>query len=262
MKANDLIGEIKSELDGRRLLFYPLAPPAPREVHEKIKKLSNESIFDNISQIPTLQLHRDYKYVPEDWLILHILALAKYRIDFDQAVGPFADYLNQSQNLKFLECGVFVDDMRRLSMREFISKYESPSSISIRYIFKADFYGFYSENIGFMREVCFLEKAEYRKLSNHTAFDNFVISNNADIKMEDPSTKIEYPPKCYYCNVNGFTTTDQYERHVVARHRNLPGYPGPPDLERLGLIPQGMSWEKELPRKLYFEFVFESKKRL
>lgn len=110
-----------------------------------------------------------------------------------------------------------------------------------------------------MREVCLLDQALYKKMSNHTPFDNFVISNDVDIKMEDPSTKIEYPPRCYHCNVNGFTTKDQYDRHVVARHRNLPGYPGPPDLEKLGLIPQGMSWEKELPRKLYFDFELESK---
>jgi predicted transcriptional regulator len=78
--------------------------------------------------------------------------------------------------------------------------------------------------------------------------------------VEDSSTNLEYPPKCYHCNVNGFTTKDQYERHVVNHHTNLPCYPGPADLEKLGLMPQGMSWEQQLPRDQYFEFELESKK--
>jgi hypothetical protein len=49
---------------------------------------------------------------------------------------------------------------------------------------------------------------------------------------------------------------------VICHHGNLPGYPGPPDLEKLGLIPQGMPWEQVLPRDKYFDFELESKNRL
>jgi len=262
LKTNDLIGEVKSELDGRRLLFYPLTPPIPKERHEKITKLSNDDTFENVLYVHTLELSRDYKYIPENWLIFQILALANYRMNFNLAIGPFADYLNNTEDLKFLETDIILimDSSNRLSIRDFISKYESPSSVSIRYIFGADFYGFYSEKIGFMREVCLLNDIHCKELSNHTAFDKFVISDDVDIKKENPSTKIEHPSKCYHCNVNGFTTKDEYDRHVITRHRNLPGYPGPPDLRRLGLIPQGMPWEQELPRDQYFEFETESKK--
>lgn len=262
LKTIDLIGEVKSEIDGRRLLFYPLTPSTSREAHEKITKLSNDDIFDNISYVPTLELSRDYNYIPENWLIFQILALAKYRINFDLAIGPFADYLNNSEDLRFLETDITLGmgSSTRLSIRDFISKYESPSSISIRYIFGANFYGFYSEKIGFIREVCLLNDTQYKKMSNHTAFDKFVISGGIGIISENPSTKIEYPPKCYHCNVNGFTTKDQYDRHVITHHRNLPAYPGPPDLRKLGLIPQGLPWEQELPRDQYFEFESESKK--
>jgi hypothetical protein len=160
LKANDLIGEMKSEIDGRRLLFYPVTSPVPREEYEKITKLSNGDLFDNISYIPTLKLSRDYKYIPENWLILQILTLAKYRMGFDRAIGPFADYLNESEHLKFLEGDTFAngDGCTRLSIRDFISKYESPSPISIRYIFKADFYGFCNKNIGSMTEICLLNQ--------------------------------------------------------------------------------------------------------
>ncbi len=70
----------------------------------------------------------------------------------------------------------------------------------------------------------------------------------------------EFPTKCYHCNVNGFSTKDRYEEHGIRVHKNLPLYPGPADLENLGLEPQGMSWEQELPRDQYFEFELESKK--
>lgn len=79
-------------------------------------------------------------------------------------------------------------------------------------------------------------------------------------KVEDPLTTIEYPPKCYHCNANRFTTKDQYEEHGIRLHKNLPLYPGPVDLEKLGLMPQGMTWEQQLPRGQYFEFELEPKK--
>jgi predicted transcriptional regulator len=78
--------------------------------------------------------------------------------------------------------------------------------------------------------------------------------------IEDSSKVLEYPPKCYHCNVNGFTNKDQYEGHVIRFHRNLPCYPGPADLEKFVLTPQGMSWEQPLPRDQYFEFELEPKK--
>jgi hypothetical protein len=184
LKTNDLIGEMKSEIDGRRLLFYPLTSPVPREEREKITKLSNGDLFDNISYTPTLKLSRDYKYIPENWLILQILSLAKYRIDFDRALGPFADYLNQSEDLKFLERDILAngDDCTRLTIRDFILKYESLSSISIRYIFKADFYGFCGKNIGSMTEICLLARARYKIFSNDGSFDNFTISDGSDAR--------------------------------------------------------------------------------
>ena len=208
LKVNDLIGEMKSEIDGRRSIFYPLTPPVPVNAHEKIKKLSNEDIFDDISYFQTLELSRDYKYIPENWLILEILSLEKYRIDFAQAVGPFADYLNQSENLKFLKINnlAYWDSHTRLSIREFILKYESPSSISIRYIFKADFYGFYSENIGFMREVCLLDLIRYKKMSNHTAFDNFAISNRTDISQS-------------YADNRASTNNLFYSKYIISKNQ-------------------------------------------
>jgi hypothetical protein len=39
-----------------------------------------------------------------------------------------------------------------------------------------------------------------------------------------------FPPKCCYCNEGDFGSVDGYERHVVTRHPDMPGYPGPADI--------------------------------
>ena len=62
-----------------------------------------------------------------------------------------------------------------------------------------------------------------------------ILSTPPDKVIGDTSTTIDYPPKCHHCNINGFTTKDQYEKHVVDHHRNLPCDPGPAHLEKLGL---------------------------
>ncbi|MGI0042379.1 MAG: hypothetical protein ACRD47_01600 [Nitrososphaeraceae archaeon] len=55
-----------------------------------------------------------------------------------------------------------------------------------------------------------------------------------------------FPPQCYYCNSKDFGSVDGYERHVVTRHPNLPGYPGPADIKFYRLENQDMYWEREI----------------
>ena len=56
------------------------------------------------------------------------------------------------------------------------------------------------------------------------------------------------PPR-NYCDSNSeksFGSVDGYERHVVTRHPNLPGNPGPADIKFYRLENQEMSWEREI----------------
>ncbi|MPZ06930.1 MAG: hypothetical protein GEU26_11045 [Nitrososphaeraceae archaeon] len=64
---------------------------------------------------------------------------------------------------------------------------------------------------------------------------------------------VEYPPKCYYCIIGGFSDKDHYEEHVVRCHKGLTGYPGPTDLEKHNLEPQGMYWENPRNAGINFE---------
>jgi len=177
--ANDVIGEVVSEIDKRQHIYYALIDMDEDEERSKenqsakITKLSNRDIFDNFLHAPRLKLSRNYKEVPEDWLILQILTLAKYRMDLDRSEGCIADLLNQSDELRFLD-----KDGNRLSIRQFISRYESNPAISIRYIFKGDFYNFYTKHFRMDRSFCIIDHERYKELSNSDSFDNLVISSD------------------------------------------------------------------------------------
>jgi hypothetical protein len=71
---------------------------------------------------------------------------------------------------------------------------------------------------------------------------------------EAPAIDLEFPPKCYYCCVDSFTTKDEYERHGIKFHKGLPLYPGPADITKYKMLSQGMPWEQEKKRDRYFQF--------
>jgi hypothetical protein len=181
--VNDVIGEARSEIDGRQYNYYPLIDLrdeneaseclAASSESAKITKLSNTDSFDNLLYIPRIKLSKNYKEILEDWLIIHILALANYRIGLDKTKGCLADFLNTTDEFKLFE--IKGNDESRLTIREFISKYESNPSISIRYIFKSQFYEFDSKLFGRMIGICLIERKDYKKLSNKSSFDNFDI---------------------------------------------------------------------------------------
>jgi hypothetical protein len=55
-----------------------------------------------------------------------------------------------------------------------------------------------------------------------------------------------FPSRCYYCNEDDFGSVNGYEHHVVTRHPDMPGYPGPADIEFYKRKRHGTSWEREV----------------
>jgi hypothetical protein len=146
---NNLVGKTDSKVDKRRKIYHPL-------IDEKIQIFKNESPYLNILDVPTLTLSRDYNEVQKDWLVFQILTLIKYRINLDQAEGPFADFLNGLDEFKLLEINGLYNgqsDLKRLTIRDFIAKYEGPRSISILDIFEPHFKNFHSKIFGKMKEI-------------------------------------------------------------------------------------------------------------
>lgn len=60
------------------------------------------------------------------------------------------------------------------------------------------------------------------------------------------SVALEFPPKCYRCDLTNFQNKEDYDHHCVTTHPGLPGYPGPADIRESDLSPQGMPWEISL----------------
>ena len=106
------------------------------------------------------------------------MGIAKYRIDLTNLKGCLACFLNQNQDLKLYELRQGnEDENRRLTIKQFISKYES--NITIRYILGRDPYNFHSKIFGDMREICMINDSKPKKLSNDNEFGNIVISSNS-----------------------------------------------------------------------------------
>ena len=106
------------------------------------------------------------------------------------------------------------------------------------------------------------EGSESSEGNNSNLRDNNIpsISRNDSQSHSMPSlpsplhlNQVEFPPKCYYCIAGRFSTKNQYEEHIVRCHNGLPGYPGPADMEKHTLEPQGMNWENQKKVRIYFE---------
>jgi hypothetical protein len=188
--ACDLIGKMESEIDKRRQIYLPLIDRLDgkvsvneKVVKAKIKKFKYGPISLNVPEYPTIKLSKDYKEIPNDWLIFQILTLIKYRIDLNQIIGPFADFLNQCEDFQIWESNGFFPnsddsneaDLKRLTIREFITKYESRDSISILDIFEPHYKNFYSKIFGSMKEIKTHNYKRYKIFRDEQSYLNFLI---------------------------------------------------------------------------------------
>jgi hypothetical protein len=104
------------------------------------------------------------------------------------------------------------------------------------------------------KEINTLEQ-ENTNISNKNQENNEKITAHTDEKYSQPSTDVSQAshvsPKgtgeqfqCYYCDSFKTNSNDEYEGHTIMKHgQGHPCYPSKADLEKLGLNPQGRSWE-------------------
>jgi hypothetical protein len=229
-----------------------------------------ERVFDNSLQYSRITITKNFRNIPEDWLIFEILSLAKCRFDLDHFEGCLADFLNQSMEMKFID----RDNKGRMSVREFVEDYEKTSTLN-RYFRSAGFRCYHSNIFGNIKFLGNLDKGTCEKLSmkgNILQFDNPATSGysneentegsihntipeeperlNAPFQMPShpshPSpTEFRGLFKCYHPGCD-FQTNDQkdYERHGALKHLENPLlYPSRHEIEKYGLTPQGKEWE-------------------
>jgi hypothetical protein len=62
-------------------------------------------------------------------------------------------------------------------------------------------------------------------------------------KLFESSKSNNFLYSCYYCNDCQTHSEGEYESHVILKHPNKPAYPCKADLQRLGIVGKGKSWE-------------------
>jgi len=149
---NDYIGELKSELDSRQFIYYPLMELEDSEIMQinltkekddrDISKVSNSYQFDNYLHVSPIKIPKYCKNIPKDWLIYEILSLARYRIDLDNFDGPLGDYLNTHEKFQLLD-----NKGNKLKVKDFVKEYEKNLPL-IRYFFKPEISNYHSKIFG------------------------------------------------------------------------------------------------------------------
>lgn len=161
---NDLIDEVRSELDHRQNIYFPLVDSttiADNDDHtedEKITKLRNGDRFRNILQHQRIMVSKNCKIMANNWLELQIFTLLKYGIQLGEKrrFGLYNKHGEQICICKFLE-GYHTSDMNRYFSRPIF--YNSPIKVV------GDIEGLTTTD----GEIC-------KKLRNGYRFRNLVIS--------------------------------------------------------------------------------------
>ncbi|HJT84784.1 MAG TPA: hypothetical protein VJ697_09910, partial [Nitrososphaeraceae archaeon] len=188
---NDYLGEIKSELDKREYLYYPLIEfdDTQNEIilNEDIKnnetnisKLSNKNKFDNFLHVSPIRIPKNCKNIKKEWLIYEILGLARYRIDLNNFSGPLADFINNHEEFQLLDI-----NRNRLKIKEFIDEYEKDLKL-IRYFSKPESYKYHNKLFGNIKLLRENEDKSCEKLSNSSIIDN---KGNDDKGINNSSNK-------------------------------------------------------------------------
>jgi hypothetical protein len=185
---NDYISEMKSELDTRQFIYYPLIEfddsqieinPTRIEKNDKITKLSKLNGFDNYLHISRIKIPKYCKNIPNNWLIYEILGFARYRIEIDNFVGPLADYLNTHKKFQLLDTRG-----KKLKVSEFVVEYEKDLQL-VRYFFKPDVSNYHSKIFGDMKLLQINPSESWEKLTNPSKFDKKDIFSNPLISKDD-----------------------------------------------------------------------------
>ena len=189
---NDYIGELKSELDSRQFVYYPLMEFDDSQKIEiklnkdinnnnnegNIPKLSNLDQFDNFLHVSPIKLPKNCRNIQKEWLIYEILGLARYRIDLDKFSGPLADFLNNHNEFQLLDI-----KGNRLRIKEFIEDYEKYLQL-IRYFFKPEISNYHNKVFGSMKLLTENEDKSCKKLTNSLKFDNLDTLQQEEKKQE------------------------------------------------------------------------------
>jgi hypothetical protein len=94
----------------------------------------------------------------------------------------------------------------------------------------------------YLADLLGLNKNHPKTLKNHAQNDTGYDSDDGNDILHTLQGQDDY--SCYYCDSFKTNNKSEYEGHVIRQHGlGHPCYPSKPDLEKLGLKPQGKEWE-------------------
>ena len=151
LQNNGLIDSDDSVLDRRQKIFFALVEIGDEDIDNsktEIKKLSKSSHIDDFLPKSKIRIPVNCTNIPEDWLTYTILAMAKYRIDFDNFRGCLAEELNEStKGIKIID-----KDGKKLTIRQFVSEYERIHKLN-EFLYKPQNLNFSSTVFGKMKYI-------------------------------------------------------------------------------------------------------------
>jgi DNA polymerase elongation subunit (family B) len=169
---NDLIDEVRSELDHRQNIYFPLVDHTTNNNdstttattdnddqmgREKISKLSNAKRFDNILQHQNIMVSKNCNKIPNNWLELQIFALLKCRIQ-----------LGEQRRFE-----LYDKHGERVCICRFVKDYHTHNLI--RYFSRPIFYNSSNRIFGDIVRLTTTTSGICEKLSNEDRFDNLDI---------------------------------------------------------------------------------------
>jgi hypothetical protein len=230
---------MKKTLYKRQKIYYPLVdfPGEDNEIEEKIRNCSTSSEVDNFIHHSKLILPKNCTYADKNWLKFEILDIIKYPLQ----VKKFA-LLDKHDN-ELCICRFEKEYEKTMRLSGYFSNLQNDNSLQkvfgdIKYLGKIGLEQY--EKISTQNEVVQFSISKTDLASIEGKDDE--VTNHAK-NVEKPLTKQEFRYQCYYCDFNT-DNKDDYERHVINKHGSgHPCYPSKPDIEKLGLKPQGQKWE-------------------
>jgi hypothetical protein len=193
LRNNGIIGEEDSPDDKRQKIYNPLVEPSSTHSGEEndpncinYPTMSNYrkiSAFDNFLQYSRITLPKYSRNIPQDWLIFEILSLAICRVDPNNFTGCLADFLNQTEEMKFTDGNC----SRRMSIREFVENYEKNITLN-RYFRRRGIHSYHSVIFGDIKYIgkTYQETCKKLPMTDRTRqFDILQAHNNEETNLPE-----------------------------------------------------------------------------
>jgi hypothetical protein len=141
-----------------------------------------------------------------------------------------------------LFCEIFDCDHNKITTDELVERYYYHNNYDVQ---NADTDGGQIPTTNDSENQTMLEEqGKEQELSSVGQKESYSVHSDQEIEEKEQgiSNNDLEDYSCYYCEYRT-NNEDEYKQHVVLRHPGRLAYPNNPEVEKLGLKPQGKDWE-------------------